>query len=103
MLLTEDIVYLINQIHEIESKANLRNADFLDRNISRIKNKFEELGYLVVSPLGEPFDETRTDLEVHISSEKLKGLTIKEVIKPIIFFKDSTGSIELIQKGNAIA
>ena len=103
MLLTEDIVYLINQIHEIESKANLRNADFLDRNINRMKHKFEELGYLIVNPIGEPFDETRTDLEVHISSEKLKGLTIKEVMKPIVFFKDSAGTIQLIQKGNAIA
>jgi len=103
MLSTEDIVYFINQIHEIEVKSKNRSIDFLDRNIFRLKNKFEELGYIIVNPIGEKLDETRTDLEVHISSEKTNVLTIKEVIKPIIFYKNINGTVELIQKGNAIA
>ena len=41
MISTSDIAFIINQIHEIESKSAARSADYQDRNINRIKNKFE--------------------------------------------------------------
>lgn len=97
----KDILYLINQFFEIENKCSSRDIDFLERNLSRLTDKFDELGYTIMNPLGEKYKETRTDIDAHISSENLSNLKITEVLKPIVFKAEGT-DIQLIQKGNVI-
>ena len=96
-----DIIYLINQFFEIESKCASRKVDFLARNFTRLNDKFDDLGFTIMNPLGEKYKETRTDVDAHISSEKIADLKIIEVLKPIIY-KNVGSGIELVQKGNVI-
>jgi len=97
----KDIVYLINQLFEIESKSNARNIDFLERNFQRINDHFENTGFTILNPIGEKYKETRTDLDAHVSGNKIDQLKVIEVLKPIIY-KNEDSSITLIQKGNVI-
>jgi hypothetical protein len=79
------ILALINQIFEIEKKITLHgDPSNLGRNIGRMKDALEELGFFYEDPLGQQFQETRTDLEAAISGTGLEGLKVIEVIKPII-------------------
>jgi len=97
----KDIIYFINQFFEIEGKCASRDLDFLERNFTRLIDKFDTLGFTVINPLGEKYKETRTDVNAHISSENISALKIIDVLKPIIY-KNVGSSIELIQKGNVI-
>ena len=76
---TEDITFIINQLHEIEAKGAARSLEFMDRNITRLKNKFEELGW-------KPKDWSdlwRTELRDRISlldqPREVIGLTLKKM------------------------
>jgi hypothetical protein len=76
---------LLNQVFEIEKKISMHgDPSNLGRNIGRIKQAMEELGLFYEDPLGQPFQETRTDLEATISGTDVEGLRVVEVIKPII-------------------
>ena len=97
----EDVVYLINQLFTIQQKVISRDLNFLDRNFSRVMGKLENLGYLVINPIGETYTDTRTDLSAHIASDTLDELKVKEVIKPIIYFKHND-QLKVIQVGNVI-
>jgi len=90
-------VYLdfINQIFEIEKKANnLNEENSIQRNINKMKGIMEEeffkgtstIGLSYHNPLGETYTETRTDCEATISGTSVDDLEIIEVIKPIIFY-----------------
>jgi hypothetical protein len=61
-------VHIINQLFEMQAKMKEKGIinDF-DRNFKRLHNIFEEEGYLVQDPTGEPYSETRTDCESSIS------------------------------------
>ena len=52
-------------------------------------------------PMDQPFNETRTDLEVSIAGTRTEDLRVIEVIKPIIRFGDRTSS-RVVQKGIVI-
>ncbi len=97
----ENMIIVINQFFEIEKKANNRNISIFERNTNRLKNTFEEMGFNVIIPINETYNETRTDLTAHITSSNNKKLVITEVIKPIIYYKDN-GKFVLVQKGNVI-
>ena len=93
---------ILNQVFELEKK--IRGKDelvSLQRNIDRIKKSFEELGLSVYNPQGEPYNETRTDVEASISGDSTKNLQIINVIKPIVY-EQNNGSRALIQKGVVI-
>jgi hypothetical protein len=61
----------------------------------------EGQGLVFHNPIGEKFDETRTDCEATISGTGHDNLEIFEVIKPIIYVKyDQTQMIA--QKGIVI-
>ena len=108
-------VYLdiINQIFEIEKKASLiQESNSIHRNINKLKDIFEnELftethkepqGLIFHNPLGEVYNETRTDCEASIAGSSTDNLMVTEVIKPIIRFKKGGLNI-LIQKAVVIA
>ena len=56
-------------------------------------------------PMGQPFKETRTDLDATISGSGTENLVVVEVIKPIIRILLRKESVELkkvVQKGIVI-
>lgn len=86
---------LINQIFEIEKKANnLKDENSIQRNINKMKGIMEEeffkgstiIGLTYHNPIGEDYADTRTDCEATISGVGVDNLEIIEVIKPIIYY-----------------
>lgn len=99
----KDHLRIINQFFELEKKIkSLEGADSAMRNVDRIKNYFEEMGYFVSNPIGEPYSETRTDCEASIAGTSTENLYIQEVIKPIVRYVSQNGS-QIVQKGIVIA
>jgi hypothetical protein len=78
----EQHLRIINQVFDIERKSG-QNAPIL-RHIERIRNVFEEMGFQIHNPSGEPYNETRTDCEASIAGAKLDNLVVAEVLKPIV-------------------
>lgn len=88
------ILFILNQLFEIENKLkNINESNSIQRNIDRMKGYFETdvltdgKGLVYYNPLGESYDETRTDCEASISGNSHENLEIIEVLKPIIYLK----------------
>jgi hypothetical protein len=86
--------FLINQIFEIEKKVNdIQESNSLKRNLDKLKSFFENEflkdgnGFVYHNPIGEKYDETRTDCEANISGTSIENLEIIDVIRPIIIYK----------------
>jgi len=108
-------VYLdiINQIFEIEKKTSqIKESNSIHRNLKKLKEIFETdfstltngetAGFYYHNPVGEPYNETRTDCEASIAGTSTDNLVITEVIKPIIHYK--VGGLNLIiQKAVVVA
>ena len=79
------VLGILNQLYEVEQKLG-RHGDPANalRNISKIKDILEEGGLFFEDPMGQPFKETRSDLEATISGAGTENLRVVEVIKPII-------------------
>ena len=93
---------LVNQVFELEKKlTKIDQAQKTQRNLRRIRESLEELGMQYHNPLGEPYDETRTDCEASIAGEETENLFITEVLKPIVHLK-SDGNVQLLQPGLVI-
>jgi len=90
---------LLNNLFEIERKL-LRHGDpgNAKRNVDRIKDTLLVEGLFYEDPEGQPFKETRTDLEATISGESAENLIVTEVIKPIIRWRREDFS-RVVQKG----
>lgn len=86
---------LINYTHSLQKK--LAGQDAIKRTIERMILVFEEMGYRIIDPINESFDETRTDCDASIAGEKATNLVITDTIKPIIYFNNG-----MIQKGVVI-
>jgi hypothetical protein len=90
---------LINQIFEIEKKASLLKEDHsLQRNINKLRDLMENelfkgtadnIGLSYHNPIGESYDDTRTDCEANIAGTSSENLEIIEVIKPIVYYSFS--------------
>jgi len=101
-------LFMLNQLFEIEQKiGKIQEPNSVHRNIDRLKDFFETealsegQGLVFHNPIGEKFDETRTDCEATISGTGHDNLEIIEVIKPIIYVK--YGQTQMIaQKGIVI-
>ncbi len=97
---------LLDQLFEIERKLeNIEESNSISRNVNKMKDIFEtnlsssfEIGYTYHNPIGEPYNETRLDLEASIAGNSTENLVIKEVIKPIIRYK-SGGNTLIARKG----
>lgn len=101
------LIDLLNEVFEIEKKADrVDEKNSIERNVEKIKGliRKETINGAEVfyeNPLGEKYDETRTDCEASIAGESAENLIITEVIKPIIRLKkDGISHIE--QKGVVI-
>jgi hypothetical protein len=106
--LPQSYLDLLNQVFEIEKKASqLQEPNSISRNINKIKEIFGsifssdadgEAGLSYHNPIGERYNETRTELEASISGGSAEQLFIKEVIKPIIRYRKG-GMNAIAQKG----
>ena len=93
---------LLNHLYEIEKKL-ITHGDVGNalRNVGKMKDAFEEKELFYEDPMGQPFKETRTDLEATISGTGTDNLEVVEVIKPIIRYGTRQYS-RVTQKGLVI-
>lgn len=91
---------IINQLFEIEKKAKKENITLFERNFQRIYHELETLGYRVVNPLHQPYDQRDNSLEINAMNNN--PTTITKVIKPVIYQKQNDTFV-LLQKGIVIA
>ncbi len=92
---------MANLIFELEKKLASHDSPGVRRSFERMKSVLDEAGILLLDPLGEPYAETRTDLEASIMGPAKGTLVIVDVIKPIVY----TGSGQervLLQRGVVI-
>ena len=115
----KSVLTVLNQLYQMEQKlTKLPEASDLRRNIDKMKDAFAEEGLpihdagghpCIVSltyedPMGQPFKETRTDLDATSAGTATDDLVVVEVIKPIIRFtvKDEDGCSKIVQTGIVI-
>ena len=93
------LLQTLNQLYDIERKLALHGdgAGIL-RNIERLKDAFAADHLFYEDPMGQPFNETRADLDASIAGESTENLVVAEVIKPVIRHGDKSYS-RVIQKG----
>ena len=96
------LLTVMNNLYEIERKLTIHgDTGNAARNVERIKEAFaaeEGLRLFYEDPFGQPFKETRIDLEASISGTSTENLIVAEVIKPIIRCGPSELS-RVVQKG----
>lgn len=116
----KSILTALNQLYELEQKLKKQDdPSNLGRNVCKMKDSFAEEGLTTwdarggqfrislayEDPLGQPFKETRTDLEATIAGSGTENLIVVEVIKPIIraILRDGAGEFsKIVQKGIVI-
>lgn len=76
---------VLNNLSDIERKL-AAGGDPLNarRNVERIKDAFADQQIFYEDPMGQDFNETRTDLEASITGVGTENLKVVEVIKPIV-------------------
>jgi len=90
---------IMNNVCDIERKISIHGDPAnLKRNLERIKEAFESQQIFYEDPMGEDFNETRTDLEASITGAGADNLKVVEVIKPIVRVGDKSFS-RVVQKG----
>jgi hypothetical protein len=93
------LLVALNQLYDMERKLALHgDAAGVGRNVQRVKEAFADGGLFYDDPMGQPFVETRTDLEASIAGAGTENLKVTEVIKPVIRYGDAAYS-RVIQKG----
>jgi hypothetical protein len=98
----KSILLLINNVFEIQKKIETTDdALNIGRNLVKISEALEEQGLTYENPIGQEFNQTRTDLEATISGEGTENLIVVDVLKPIIRMGNSNNSV-VIQKGIVI-
>lgn len=102
------LLVILNQVFEIESKLRkIQESNSIQRNVDRLKDFFatealsDGQGLVYHNPIGESYDETRTDCDASISGASHENLEIIEVLKPIIYVKYGDRQI-VIQKAIVI-
>ena len=93
------LLQTLNQLYDIERKLALHgDAAGVARNVERIKDAFMGDKLFYEDPMGQPFSETRADLEASIAGVGTENLVVTEVIKPVIRWGDPAYS-RVIQRG----
>jgi hypothetical protein len=97
-------IEILDQVFEIEKKLDgISEPNSIGRNVNRLKECFEDLmsdgGLIYHNPLGEKYNETRTDLDASIAGNSADNLVVTEVIKPIIRLRTNTGVTTIVRKG----
>lgn len=97
------ILRLINQLFDAEKKLTRNEAlRPLQKNLERMRSALEEMGYRIVNPQGEAYNELRTDCDCSIAGDTGKPLFITDVLKPAIY-EEAGGQRTLVQKAVVIA
>ena len=100
---------LLDELFEIERKLeNIEESNSISRNLNKMKDIFEtslfssstssDIGLIYHNPIGESYNETRSDLEASIAGNSTENLVITEVIKPIIRRKSGENTF-IVRKG----
>lgn len=102
---------LVNQVFEVEKKATaLTESHSLLRNVRNMRAWLEKeirvsinsepaiASFTFHSPLGESYDETRSDCDASIAGAGTTNLMVTEVIKPIIWFAFTGASKTIVQQ-----
>lgn len=97
-------INLSNLLFEMEQQHLAKsNNSTMVRYHQRMTRIVESAGFRTYNPIGEPYSETRTDLEATILKNAcLKKAVIGEVLKPVIYRKEADGSYTLLQRGVVI-
>lgn len=91
---------MANLVFELEKRVADSPSTAIPRTIQRMKDVIDEAGILLLNPMGEVYQETRTDLEANIVSPA-KVLYVLDVIKPVLYVREQQAKI-LLQKGVVI-
>ena len=119
MQIPKSILIVLNQLYELEQKLKQNDPAGLGRNIGKMKDALADEGLPALDahggqlrlslayedPMGQSFNETRTDLDATIAGAGTENLVVVEVIKPIIraTVKDGANeSSKIVQKGIVI-
>lgn len=90
---------IINQLFEIEKKAQENQIELFERNFNRIQHEITEMGYKVINPIGLNYDERDNSIEANLMHANAKKIT--KVLKPVIYHNSGDGFV-LVQKGVVI-
>lgn len=103
-LQSKSLFRLLNQVFELERKAvRMADSENVLRSVRRMKELFEEDFQLTYEdPTGQPFSETRTDVEARLAGDSAENLVIIETLKPIIRLSHGPTS-SIVQKGIVVA
>jgi hypothetical protein len=97
------LLRLINQLFEAEKKAaRIDGTAALQKNLERMRGALEDMGFIIVNPLGNAYNESRTDCECSIAGDASKPLFISDVLKPAVYETSNDGR-SLVQKAVVIA
>ncbi|MEL6135526.1 MAG: hypothetical protein AAFR59_19370 [Bacteroidota bacterium] len=97
-----EMLDMANQVFDLARRIQkMEEGHKLQRNLRRMKEALESMGIIIHDPLGETWEETRTDCEATISGDSSERLVIQEVIKPIIR-KREHNMLQIIQRGVVI-
>jgi len=116
----KSLLIVLNQLYEVEQK--LKKGDDpagISRNLAKMKDALAEEGFPIVDagggqipitltyedPMGQSYNDTRTDLEATISGVGTENLVVVGVIKPIIrsTWKDGADvTSKIVQQGIVI-
>jgi hypothetical protein len=95
----KEILAVINQCALLELKLIEQNAEeSVVRMLQRIRASWENMGYTYILPIGEKYNETRTDVAANIVGETSDDLIITQIVKPVIYFQN-----QIVQQGIVIA
>lgn len=93
------MIAIINQIYEIQRKSIENDFLLTERNINRLFHELDEMGYRILIPLNEPYNENRTDIDARLMNTDASKIT--KVIKPVIY-QENDNQLILLQKGIVI-
>ncbi len=101
MISENTLAKTLNQLHEVKRQAAKENNQPILRACQRIAAYLEEDGILVHDPLGEAYNNNRTDCEANIIADGAGASYITEVLKPAIY-RTQQGKREIIQQAVVI-
>ena len=92
---------MANLVFELEKKLTVNDSPAIKRNVERMRVVLEEAGIMMLNPMGDAYQETRTDLEANLVSPAKGALFVVDVIKPVLYAQQEQGRT-LLQKGVVI-
>jgi hypothetical protein len=102
---SKSLFRVLNQVYELERKiGQLTDSEGIMRQVRRMKDLFEQDFQLTYEdPIGQQFNETRTDVEARVAGDSADNLVIIETLKPVIRFWHNPRQSEIVQKGIVVA